>query len=528
VASAFITQVQPQLQRDPGEETTALLRVLIHKIDNTTFGGDVPALPQWTGPAWIVVQVQSILYASLAASLLSAFLAMLGKQWLNRYASIDMRGSAIERSQNRQRKLDGIIAWYFEHVLECLPVMLQIALLLLGCALSRYLWDISTAVASVVIGVTSFGVLFYLSIIAAGVISPGCPYQTPWTNTIRRLFHLIIKHSRLYQSFSIIWSCACQRKNIVPVLKHLYCLPATFVRDALQLERWIFRLLVVPARGARSWLFRTYPVPVQALEHQATALDFRCISWILRTSLDKTINLLTLDFLKTILATPGFDTNIVIDCFNAFNNCFVANNHTISITHGSERLADISAICFLHAFSLLSITTPTSSIIEDVRQRYTRAFPYYLELRHSSYPVQVNAVHRLFGKNLLRRIYPTYTGEQYVYFKGKLPDLSWTCYNPPFDELVPFAHALAQVAQFEYQSWENRNRKVPRWLLRFALHFLSQDPPPPASVVVDCLTIIATDLGCNVSRISSMGSDEECVHTPNTTVSLLTLHQHTA
>ncbi|KAF9644082.1 hypothetical protein BDM02DRAFT_3103154, partial [Thelephora ganbajun] len=136
VASAFIVQVQPQLQPDPNQETAALLRVLIHKIDNTTFGGDVPDLPRWTGPLRTIVQVQCILYASLFASLLSAFLAMLGKQWLNRYASIDMRGSAIERSQNWQRKLDGIIVWYFDHVMESLPVMLQIALLLLGCVIS--------------------------------------------------------------------------------------------------------------------------------------------------------------------------------------------------------------------------------------------------------------------------------------------------------------------------------------------------------------------------------------------------------
>ncbi|KAF9644096.1 hypothetical protein BDM02DRAFT_3080679, partial [Thelephora ganbajun] len=81
VASAFIIQVQSQLQPDPNQETAALLRVLIHKIDNTTFGGDAPVLPQWTGPPRTIVQVQTILYASLSASLLSALLAMLGKQW---------------------------------------------------------------------------------------------------------------------------------------------------------------------------------------------------------------------------------------------------------------------------------------------------------------------------------------------------------------------------------------------------------------------------------------------------------------
>ena len=148
VASAFIIEVNSQLQPDPNDETAALLRVLIHKIDNTTFGNDPPALPQWTGPPHTIVQVQAILFASLSVSLFSAFLAMLGKQWLNRYASTDMRGTAIERSQNRQRKLDGVITWYFDHVMESLPLMLQVGLLLLGCALSQYLWEINITVAT--------------------------------------------------------------------------------------------------------------------------------------------------------------------------------------------------------------------------------------------------------------------------------------------------------------------------------------------------------------------------------------------
>jgi hypothetical protein len=169
VTSAFIIEVNSQLQPDSNEETAALLRVLIYKIDSTTFGGDVPPIPpQWTGPPHTIVQVQAVLYASLAASLFSAFLAMLGKQWLNRYMSTDMRGTAIERSQNRQQKLNGIVTWCFDYVMESLPLMLQGALFLLGCALSRYLWEINTTVASVILGVTSLGILFYLFIVIVG------------------------------------------------------------------------------------------------------------------------------------------------------------------------------------------------------------------------------------------------------------------------------------------------------------------------------------------------------------------------
>ena len=143
ITSAFIVEVNSELQPDPNQESAALLCVILYNMNNTTFGDNVPTIPQpWTGPPPAIAQVQAILYASLAASLFAAFLAMLSKQWLNRYASVNMRGSAIERSQNRQQKLDGIDSRYFNYVMELPPLMLQAALLLLGCALSRYLWEI--------------------------------------------------------------------------------------------------------------------------------------------------------------------------------------------------------------------------------------------------------------------------------------------------------------------------------------------------------------------------------------------------
>ena len=188
MASVFIIEINSDLKPDPNEETAALLRVLIYKIGNTAFT-NVPAIPQWTGPTRTTIQVQAILFASLCASLFPAFLAMLGKQWLNRYASADLRGSIIDRCRNRQYKLDGIASWYFENVIELLPEMLQAALLLFGCALSRYLWETNTTIASVVLDATSFGLFLFLFIVVAGAVFPSCPYQTPGARLLRRLPH---------------------------------------------------------------------------------------------------------------------------------------------------------------------------------------------------------------------------------------------------------------------------------------------------------------------------------------------------
>jgi hypothetical protein len=155
-------------------------------LGNVPTGADA-AFPQWNGPDPTIVHVQAILYSSLAASLLAAFIAMLGKQWLNRYAQVEMRGSVIDRSRDRQRKMDGMVTWHFDLVMECLPLMLQAALLLLGYALSEYLFFINKVVASVLIGFTTFGLLFYFLIVSAATLSYNCPFQTPLSLILRFL-----------------------------------------------------------------------------------------------------------------------------------------------------------------------------------------------------------------------------------------------------------------------------------------------------------------------------------------------------
>jgi len=88
----------------------------------------------------------------------------------------------------RERKLGGIETWKF-HL-----VILQRALVLLGFALSRYLWQVNRSVSSVVIGFTSFGYLCYLLIMTASIFSFDCTFQTPFSLLIRFLVGLAIPY----------------------------------------------------------------------------------------------------------------------------------------------------------------------------------------------------------------------------------------------------------------------------------------------------------------------------------------------
>jgi len=121
---------------------------------------------------------------------------MLGKQWLNRYAQVGMRGSVIYRSRHRQSKMNGMVTWHFDFVMECLPLMLQAALLL-GFALSSYLFSINRVAASVVIDFTSFGLLFYLLIVSAATLSYNCPFQTPLSLILRFLIRFDNDHKSI-------------------------------------------------------------------------------------------------------------------------------------------------------------------------------------------------------------------------------------------------------------------------------------------------------------------------------------------
>ena len=394
-----------------------------------------------------MVHVQAILFASLAASLFSAFLAMLGKQWLNRYESTDMRGSAVERSQNRQRKLDGVVKWYFYSVMESLPLMLQIALLLLGCALSRYLWDIDTTIASVVLFVTSFGVIFYLFIIIAGATTESCPYQTPGSHFLRYLGPKI-------------WNVLVV---VAPALANTF-------------KKIIETITFTRSHG-------TFPTPERRPTWQTAILGLRCISWTLQTSLDKAVHLSALKYIMSLmLEFTEFDSALIVDCFNIFTGCINVSNQRVAITPGLEQLATISAGCFGRAFHRLSIMDPTSSVLADLYQRYNVVFPY---------PTNFAG---LRSHNTVTMAHAVVTGH-WDHF-----NIGWGDDRPSNHEYILIAQVMTEVAQARYR----QDRIVPIQILRFAFYSLSQDPLPPASTVADCLEIIAIDLGCDVSDIATL------------------------
>ena len=514
VTSAFIIQVHSGLQPDPTEETAALLRVLLYKMDNTAFGGDIPSIPQWTGPPRTIVHVQAILYTSLAASLFSAFLAMLGKQWLNRYASTNIRGTAIERSQDRQWKLDGVITWYFDYVMESLPLMLQVALLLLGCALSLYLWDIDTIIACIAIGATALGVIFYTFVVVAGTVSASCPYQTPGARILRLILpHTIdILHSTLsllfdgslcISLFPRVWGNWRDWKGSVSkLLKYAPCFPVFLIYDTWQLYILTVRVLVTLS-GTPIVLFRRVYNALSSITHGPNQrTDLECISWILQTSLETNIRMSALKFLATTPIPADFNPALVSDCFDILIGCIKVGSSNVVTAQGLKELAEVSITCFFRTYSHLSIVDPMSSVLTATRQRYRRTFPSGLDLSGFPFFHAFGIVHEAF--------YPQW---------GVHTSIEWEDYRPGGYEHVTILHALAKLSLSRYQ--RRRPYGIPHLCRGLAIHFLTQVPLPSRSIVANCLLIVAINLDCDISN--TMVLEERCDYTWRIFTTILTI-----
>ena len=240
------------------------------------------------------------------------------------------------------------------------------------------------------------------------------------------------------------------------------------------------------------------------LDPQTIMLDLRCISWMLQTSLDKAVHLSTLKHLATMMTLGNFDPTLVSGCFDVFIDCIKVDvsNDKVVVMQGLEQLATVSATCFLRTFHHLSVMDPTSSVLEDVRQRYGRIFPSEIDFGGLPFYYTMTKLHSLANRHWDPR------------------RVQWGGCRPSTQEWISFTRGVAEVAQVEHQ--RAQRGKVPRWILRFVLHSLSLSPLPPTSVVADCLSIIAIDLGCDISNTSTGFTtlDERCVCIPQMTITL--------
>lgn len=205
VTTAFIAVALDLLRPEPNDETNALLRVLISYAANATVAQGITTIPASLPftPTLHAVLANTFFIASLSCSILAAFGAVLGKQWIwyanQPITGLSTKGHAIER----QNRLTAGEKWHLRGVLETLPVILQFSLFMFWVALVFYLWNQSHIVAYTAIGFAVSGAACYIYFLVAAMTDPYCPFHTPFS---RRLAKIRSRRGYIARTASIVLS----------------------------------------------------------------------------------------------------------------------------------------------------------------------------------------------------------------------------------------------------------------------------------------------------------------------------------
>ena len=444
-----------------------LLKIIARTSLGKTPTGSDAAFPQWTGPDPAIVHVQAILYSSLAASLLAAFIAMLGKQWLNRFAQVKMSGSIADRSRNRVRKLDGMVTWRFDLVMECLPVMLQAALLLLGYALASYLFPINKTIAGVIIGFTAFGLLFYSLILFAGTLSYICPFQTPLSLIIRFLVRFDNKHSRYLRrsrkwfkrTFSFFWTQKQPRpKSLGPhVLGSVDAVNGSIIGDPIELA------MTDPPHQP--------PSPFNKTVWDGYILDSRSVIRFFGISTDADVILTITKFIPEIVWHAGIRTTPVKRLYSAVLDCFDRSSGRLVVIPKLRNEAYLGAKALLHLIIQRRCIGDGS---DEPRFKSISDRHQIMGSEHYEGDSDLQSTLSIIDRVL-----------------DKFGPISWQNFSPTVTHLAWMSHILL------YRAWDahRKGRPLPDDVNQFVLHTFRLDPPPRAQVATDCLLIIGLVIG---------------------------------
>jgi hypothetical protein len=451
VTSAFIVDIQQELRPDYNQMSFTVLTMLFNATTGLPHQLNIPVQ---SAPNPSAVQVQSIMFASLASALLAAFLAMLGKQWLNLHGE----GSLIDRSRHREIRTRGMIAWRFKIIMECLPFVMQLSLFLLGYALAQYLWSLSRTVSAVIAAFTSFGVLFYLFIVFAATAWKTCPFQTPVSIVLRHTISIAKKHQhRRLQKI---------RDRLSAVARFRKLNESWFT---VTLARSIDEELASPPQTPSGTLTPATTVVDMGDEESTQASDTNCISTMFKFVGAPDAILALTGFIPEVNWTSNVRRVPLAEVYGCLRRSFeLLKDGRVSVRPGMRAQAYGSAKALLH-IRIQRLCVDATDDAHVVASNIGSLLGYRPGEDHElGSTLQVlDAVFNKEGEILWQDF--TFSDAHYCWLSHVLRCRAWATL---------------------------RTQEMPtKEVLGFVRHSLSKDPPPPSRVIADCLLIVNMMVG---------------------------------
>ncbi|KAJ3528798.1 hypothetical protein NM688_g7945 [Phlebia brevispora] len=185
VLTAFVIESYQSLSPDPMAPVVTLLGRIANQTQSYTITSNnvtstfspATTLEVIFEPPISAVRINQLWFASLTITLITASFAMLVKQWLREYLSMEYT-SPHERLRARQFRHPGLATWKVFEIAGLLPLFLQLALGLFFLGMCFFTWSANTGVGTSSIVLVTGWVFLFISATLAPIVSPRCPYKT--------------------------------------------------------------------------------------------------------------------------------------------------------------------------------------------------------------------------------------------------------------------------------------------------------------------------------------------------------------
>ena len=325
--------------------------------------------------------------------------------------------------------------------MQSAPLMIQGSLGLFGAALSKYLWGVDHVSSSVVIGVTTFGFLLSMIIVAISVRYFDCPFQTPLSSFIR----FILRKVKTWR-----------KKAKTQVATNLAGLAGDGGVTAS----------VAPLQALHRQVFYSSLSPFWEKGYR---FDAHCITRMLKMSTNADTIRLTMDFVQEIVWDTQIKTVPLGWIYRKLMNCFDFTHHRTPIL-----ISALRDVAYLGAKALVHIQ------VQRRVSQYGRLGPvgdiWQPDATHTRLGYTDSRIDPDLGSALLMV-------DMALGLQVKIP---WDEYR-----LSPAHHLWASHLFVYYTLHEPLSDNV----LAFVKYSLDPEKPPSDAVIADCLYIINIILG---------------------------------
>ncbi len=152
----------------------------------------IPSSPTaFFSPSHSDVWINSLWFASLTLSLITALVAGLVKQWLYQYVAAVSDSSARDHARIRHMRYAGLPTWRVPMIIGLLPVLLHVSLALFFAGLAIFLFSLDMKVAWLVSIIGAATYTAYVIALILPLVYPYCPHKVPLTLYAHRLYQLV-------------------------------------------------------------------------------------------------------------------------------------------------------------------------------------------------------------------------------------------------------------------------------------------------------------------------------------------------